>query len=129
MKTLFVVCPRNVNRHAGEIYDAILEVSDQPTTEDIQDWANRIRDSIRGLWEEQVGGIKDDPDKTLVTKEPIGVVVTLDAANPYHAVLANLQIIMKAEEGTVVELPYAKPKEAPRDPETLDMLKRLGENV
>ena len=119
MKTLFVVCPMNVNRHVGEDYDAIIEVENQPTTESIQDWANRIKDSIRSLWAEQVKEGTSD----------MRVVVSLDAASPYHAVLANFQIIMKVEEGVIVDLPYARPKETPRDPETVDMLKRLGENV
>ena len=117
MRTLFVVCSRNINSHAGEEYDTILEVPDQPTKVDFQDWANRIKQSIRTLWHDQKG--ENDPK----------VVVNLAAANPYHAILKDLQIIMKDEEGVVLELPYDKPRDIPMDAETVEMLRRLGERV
>lgn len=118
MKTLFVVCSAKVNKHVGEDYDEILEVENQPTTETIQDWANRMKDSIRSLWHAQVG------EGTSNMK----VVVTLDAATPYNAILLNLQIIMKAEEGIIVELPYYKPPEV-EDTEAKELLSKLDGKV
>jgi len=116
MQTLFVVSSAKVNRHVGEDYDEILEVENQPTTETIQDWANRIKDSIRSLWHAQVDG--DDRK----------VVVTLDAVTPYNAILLNLQIIMKAEEGIVIELPYWIPPEV-KDAEARELLVKMDGKV
>ena len=118
MKTMFVVSSSNVNKHVGEDYDAIIEVENQPTWPGIQDWANKIKDGIRGLWHQQV---KEGTSN-------MKVVVSLDAVNAYHQILANCQIIMKAEEGIIIELPYAKPVEV-KDWETLDLLRKLGEKV
>ena len=121
MKTMLVVAEKSVNKHVGEEYDVILEVESQPTTATIQDWASRMKDGIRALWHEQAGdaGAK--------------VVVTLDAASPFHAVLLNLRVIMKAEEGVVVELPYMTPEMEARvegdvieDREAQELLKKLG---
>ena len=100
MKTLFVVSERRVNAHVGEEYDEIIEVEHQPTTETIQDRANQVKDRIRALWHEQVKDGASD----------MRVCVHLDAASPFNAMLLNLRIIMKVEEGIVVDLPYL-PKE------------------
>lgn len=100
MKTLFVVADKRVNAHVGESYDALVEVEWQPTTETIQVGADRIKDQIRALWHEQLKAGEKEPK----------VSVNLDAASPYNAMLLNLRIIMKAEEGIVIELPYL-PKE------------------
>jgi Sec-independent protein secretion pathway component TatC len=122
MKTLFVVSEKRVNEHVGEEYDDILEVEHQPTTETIQEWGNRVKDRIRALWHEQVKAGTSD----------MKVAVTLDAASPFNAMLLNLRIIMKAEEGIVVELPYLSQEMWDRvergvvsDPEAQDMLNRL----
>ena len=114
MKLLFVVSERLVNNHVGEEYDCILEVEHQPTVETIGEWANKIRNQIRFLWAEQ----KNDKDKR--------VVVNLDAASPFNAMLINLKIIMKAEEGIEIELAYLKDNTREiRDRETLEVLKKL----
>jgi len=117
MKTLFVCSDRKINTHVGEEYDFILEVPDQPTTENIADWAARIRTRIRSMWKEQEG----TPDAK--------VVCHLDGPTPYNAILNNLQIIMKAEENIVIELPYmANLDMTVKDPETIDLLKKLDAN-
>ena len=128
MKTMFVVSASNVNKHVGEEYDLILEVENQPTTATIQDWANRIKEGILSLWGAQVG--PNDPNRTAVNPK---VSVNLDAASPYHAVLLNLQVIMKAEGGVEIELPYMTAEMKARverdeieDREARELLKKLG---
>ena len=125
MKSLFIVSEKNVNKHVGEDYDDILEVEHQPTTETIQGWADQVKGRIRSLWHEQVGEGTSD----------MKVVVNLDAASPFNAMLVNLRIIMKAEEGIVVDLPYLPKAIRDRlesdfveDPETAEMLRRLDGN-
>lgn len=119
MKSLFVCSDKKINSHVGEEYDFILEVQDQPTTETILDWANRIRGRIRALWEEQV---KEGTSN-------MKVVCHLDGPTPYNAVLNNLQIIMKAEEGIIIELPYmAGVDMTVTDPETIELLNKLDGN-
>jgi hypothetical protein len=114
MKTLFVCAKRNVDRHDGEEYDDILEVEDQPTTETIQDWANRMMDHIRKLNVADAGSA----DR--------GVSVFLDAASPYNAMLINLQILMKANEGIRIELPYLKSTvPTTDDPEAVKVIEKL----
>jgi len=117
-KSLFVCVSKHINNHVGEEYDSILEVEDSPTTETIQDWANRIIGRIRKLWHEQGGTANPDAK----------VLCHLDGPTPYHAILVNLQIRMKADEGILVDLPYASPPEV-TDPETLELLKRLDKKV
>ena len=107
-----------MSKHVGENYDAIVEVENQPTWPGIQDWAGKIGEAIRGLWREQVSEGTSD----------MRVVVNLDAVNAYHQILANYQIIMKADEGIIVELPYFKPQEV-NDPETVELLRKLGDKV
>lgn len=118
-KTLFVCSERMINSHVGEEYDFIMEVPDQPTTESISDWANRIRGKIRTLWHEQVA------EGTSEMK----VVCYLVGPTPYNAILNNLQIIMKTEEGIIIELPYmAALKTEVTDSETVELLKKLDAN-
>ena len=122
MKTLFICSERLINNHVGEEYDSILEVPDQPTTEIIADLANRIRGRIRGLWMEQVKPA--DPNAVAVNPK---VVCYFDGPSPYAAILSNLQIIMKAEEGAVIELPWDKLQPV-TDPETVELLNKLEGN-
>ncbi len=115
MKTLFVVSSKKVEEHVGEEYDSILEVDDQPTTEVIQDLANRVRGRIRKLWMEQE---EDDPDRK--------VVVSLEAATPYNTMLIDLQLVMKEAEGVVVELPYLEDMDMEvHDTEAKKLLEKL----
>ncbi len=121
MKTMIVVASKNINAHAGEEYDVIVEVEDQPTTTTIQEWANRIRDTIRRLWMEGTG--KDDPEKD--SPDP-RVSVVLDAASPFNAMLINLQILMEKEENIVVELPYLESTvRETSDPEAKELIEKL----
>ena len=114
MKTMFICVESKVNDHVGEEYDYILEVEDVPTTENIQELGNRIRGRIRALWEEQ-----KDAEERLVT-------VNLHGPSPYNAMLINLKIIMKEEEGIELKLDY--PHEEVRtssDPETVEVMGKL----
>ena len=94
MKTMFVCSELKINDHVGEEYDDLLEVTDQPTTKNIDEYHNRIRGRIRKLWHEDEGS------------EDRQVDVYLDAASPYNAMLQNLRVIMKDAEGIEVGLPY-----------------------
>jgi hypothetical protein len=114
VKTLFVCSAKKIQSHVGEEYDSILEVEDQPTTNTIQDWANRIAGRIRTLWHEQA----DVPDPK--------VACHLDGPTPYHAILANLQIRMRVEEGIEIYLPYLQGVNTEvTDRETLELLEKL----
>jgi hypothetical protein len=116
-KSLFVCASCRINAHAGENYDEILEVETTPTTETIDRWGNAITQAIRKLHQQDRVAGGD------------GVVrAFLDGASPYNQILMNLQIILKAEDGIVVELPYL-PSDLFKveDPETKDILNRLGE--
>lgn len=124
MKTLFVCSDRLINKHVGEEYDFIMEVPDQPTTDNISDWANRIRGRIRTLWMEQVK--PEDPTAVVVNPK---VLCFFDGPSPYNAILSNLQILMKAEEKIDIELPYmANFRQTVTDPETLEVLQKLDAN-
>ena len=124
MKSLFVCSEEKVNNHVGEEYDFIMEVPDQPTTENIADWANRIRVRIRSLWMEQVK--PEDPNFVAMNPK---VLCFLDGPTPYNAILNNLQIIMKAEENIFIELPYmVNFRQTVIDPETLELLRKLDAN-
>ena len=113
MKTLFVVCSAKVNKHVGEDYDEILEVENQPTTETIQDWANRIKGCIRTLWHAQVQ--PGDPDAAAVnpkvvvhlesfggTKEPVGTIVEHLGKAGEHRVEMNAIVL---EHGFRMQFP------------------------
>ena len=118
MKSLFVCSANKINNHVGEEYDSILEVTDQPTQSNIDEYANRIRGRIRALWMEQ-----KDPNAAIENPK---VVCYLDAPTPYNGILHNYQIIMKDEEGIVIELPYmADLKIEVTDPEALAVLAKL----
>jgi len=113
MKSMFICVDSKVNEHVGEEYDYILEVEDSPTTENIQEIADRVRGRIRALWNEQ-----ESEDKE--------VSVNLHGPSPYNAMLINLKIIMKQDEDIEVSLVY--PHEELRtteDPETVEVLGKL----
>jgi hypothetical protein len=113
MKTFFICANSAVDNHVGEEYDSILEVEDQPTTETMQEWHNRIRGRIRKLWHE------DDGDDKYVE-------IYLDAASPYNALLIDLQIVMEKEEGIDIELAYTDTTvPTTLDSETLEILEKL----
>jgi hypothetical protein len=114
MKRMIVCAERFLIRHDGEEYDEILEVEDQPTTATIQSWAERVKGRIRKLNAADEGSA----DR--------GVSVTVDAASPFNAMLINLQIIMKAEEGIRIDLPNldATVPEV-TDPEALRRIEKL----
>lgn len=121
MKTFLVVSDRKIHDHMGEEWDDYIEVPDQPTTDVIQEWANRIRGRIRKLHAEEV---KEIEEKQL--DDVSGVEVHLDAASPFNAMLINLQIIMNQEEEIVVELPYlGEVSQEVTDPETLEVIGKL----
>lgn len=106
MKTLFVCDEKFLGEHVGEEYDDIIEVPHDPTTENIAEYANRIKGRIRKLWAED-----ENSDNRSVW-------VTLHGASPFNVMLINLRIIMGKEEGISIELPYLPPKELePRMPE------------
>ena len=125
MKTMFVCSELVINDHVGEEFDDILEVADQPTTENIDEYHNRIRGRIRKLWVDDEGADERRVD------------ISLDAASPYNAMLQNLRIIMKDAEGIEIGLPYlaagaadGRPwnedgQRTTEDPETLAELEKL----
>lgn len=114
MKTMFVVSERRVNEHVGEEYDVIVEVVHEPTTENIQLYANQITAGIKDLWNSQ----ENDPGRE--------VVVHLDAAGPFAAMLLNLQIILRNRDGIVISLPWDKPIEVDKlDAESKEVLHKL----
>ena len=117
MKTLFVCADRCRNNHAGEDYDAIQYVANQPEQSTIQPHADAIRKSIQELWDLQKGG-EIDPK----------VVCYLDGPSPYHLILKNLQIIMKSD-GVVIELPYEKPAPEITDRETVELLSGFNKSA
>ena len=114
MKTIFVVASSKVNKHAGEEYDTIVEVLDEPTTDNIQQCADEVMLGIQNLWKAQDG----EQDRK--------VVAYLDATSPFLAMLLNLQIIMKAQEGIVIDLPwYTPPDLQALDAESRAILEKL----
>lgn len=120
MKTFLVVSDRKIQDHMGEEWDDYIEVPHQPTTDVIQEWANRIRGRIRKLWNEDATSEDEPRDEG----DPQEVHVYLDAASPFNAMLINLQIIMKTEEDIVVELPYNEEQDI-TDSETLETIAKL----
>lgn len=116
MKTLFIVSERKVNDHVGEEYDYILEVDDQPTTETIQEIGDRIRTRIRSLWMEQTRPEEGEPEPNPA------VVCTVDAVTPYRAMLVDLQILLKDQEGIEIDLPGINPMPEVTDPEARHVL-------
>jgi len=120
MRTLFVCSERKINDHVGEYYDDIFEVPHQPTTTDIQDYAVEVRQRIRDLWKQDVEDKDRDGDSV--------VVVSLDAASPYNAMLIDYQIVMGKEEGVTVELPYLDTAtRTTSDVEAIELIRKLEE--
>jgi len=115
MKTMFICVEDKINEHVGEEYDYILEVDGAPTTENIQEIADRIRGRIRALWNEQEGD-----DRVVSLK--------LHGPSPYNAMLMNLKIIMKQEEGIELVLDYPHEEfRTTEDPETKEVIGKLEE--
>ena len=120
MKTMIVVASNRVNAHVGEEYDEIVEVVNEPTTENIQYHATVIMPKLEALWNQVL--IDDETNPTLEKK----IVVYLDAASPFAVMLMNLKIIM-ARRGMVIELPWEKPDAIEDlDAESRDVLNKLG---
>jgi hypothetical protein len=117
MKTLFIVSEKRVNQHAGETYDYILEVEDAPTTQNIQEIADRVRTRIQSLWMEGIG--HDDLNKTAVSPK---VVCTVDANPVFKAMLIDLQLILKETESIEIELPGVEAIPEITDPEARQRL-------
>jgi small-conductance mechanosensitive channel len=114
MKSMIVVSESSINKHVGEEYDIIVEVPYEPTTENIQACAEKVLRGIKELWNDQEG---------LVDRK---IVVHLDAATPFGVMLENLQIILKAESGTIIDLPWCKPTDvADLDSESKTVLNKL----
>ena len=117
MRTIFVVASGNVNRHAGEEYDTIIEVPDEPTVDTIQTHAEQVMAGIKALWKQQVDNPQIGGNK---------VVAYLDAASPFLAMLLNLQIILKAQEGIDIDMPwYTPPDLQALDSESKAILEKL----
>lgn len=120
MKSVFVVSEKLVNNHVGEEYDVIVEVAHEPTTDNIQTYAEQVMAGIRALWKQDQSETKEG--------DPCKVVVHLDAAGPFAAMLVNLQIILKAQEGIVVDLPWDKPPAVEElDAESKEVLRKLDQ--
>lgn len=135
MKTMFICASSNIEYHVGEEYDEIIEVNDEVISErgedgygadltPIREWHNRIRNRIRKAWNEDAtpeGATREEGDEQEVH-------IWLDAASPFNAMLIDLQIIMKAEEGIIIKLPYLGEGGTVRtttDPEALELLNKL----
>lgn len=119
MKSMFVVADDKVNNHVGEEYDTIIEVPNEPTTENIQPAAETVMAKIKELWVQEVATPYSNADDRMV-------VVHMDAAGPFAAMLVNLQIILKAQEGIVIDLPWDKPPALEGlDAESRDLLRKL----
>ena len=120
MKSMIVVSESSINQHVGEEYDIVVEVPYEPTTENIQACAEKVRRGIKELWAQEVGR---DQDKASDNPK---IVVHLDAATPFGVMLENLQIILKAESGTIIDLPWCKPTDFDSlDSESRDVLSKL----
>jgi Ni,Fe-hydrogenase III small subunit len=116
MKSMIVVSESSINQHVGEEYDIIVEVPYEPTTENIQACADKVMRGIKELWAQEVA------DKVPAPK----IVVHLDAATPFGVVLENLQIILKAESGIIIDLPWCKPTDVEAlDSESREVLSKL----
>jgi hypothetical protein len=119
MKTFLIYSEKKINNHVGEYYDEIFEVPHTPTTSSIESDAVQIRILIKKLWDLDTADPNRDGD--------IGVVVYLDAASPYVAMLIDYQIVMEKEQGIKIHLPHIKePILTPNDPEALELLRKLN---
>jgi hypothetical protein len=122
MKTLLVVSSKAIDRHAGETYDDYIEVENQPSTENIDEWSNRIGSRIRNLWDKDCkDALEADGDYEKC------VSVFLDGAVPYNVVLQNFRIFMKEGEGIDVRLPYLD-DEKDKVVLTKELKEKLGED-
>jgi len=114
MRTMIVLAGNKFNDHVGEDYDIITEVANIPTTENIQEYADEVMRGIRELWKQQDGDAHGS------------VMIYLDAASPFAAMLINLQVIMKAQEKIEITLPWDKPIDIDGlDKESKEILKTL----
>lgn len=115
MKTLFVCASGAIERHVGEEYDDIVEVSDEPTTADIDRWAGIISGRVRRLWAEDASSADH------------AVQIHLDGPGPYNVVLQNLRIILGQQDSMALRLAYLPENdERTCDAETSKVLARLG---
>jgi len=135
MKTFLIVAKRNWDDHVGEEYDSIMEVDNEVISErgedgygshltPISEWHDRIRGRIRKLWNEDATPEDEPRDED----NPQVVEIYLNAASPFNAMLIDLQIVMKKEEGIIVELPYLGDSDGvptTTDSETLELFKKL----
>ena len=92
MKTFFLCAECKICDHQGEEYDDYVMVDDSPTTDVMSAWADRIRNRIRRLWMED-------------TELQKGVSVTLDAHMAFYAMLVDLQVILREDEGILIDFP------------------------
>ena len=60
-RTLFIVALSKVAEHENEEYDFIIQVPDEPTTENIGEFADRFRQRIRELNEDQLAEEEESP--------------------------------------------------------------------
>jgi hypothetical protein len=93
MKTLFVCDTKLLNKHVGEDYDNYVVVPHNPSAENIKEWADRIKQFVRELWASD-----SDVDNRKV-------VITLDAAGPFHVMVFNIKTIMLEDEKIVIDTP------------------------
>jgi len=118
MKTIFICSERNINDHVGEYYDSIVEVPSQPTVQEIEPIAKKVRQEIRELWKQDVQDEERDG-------EPV-IHAYLDAASPFNAMLIDYQIVMEKEENIKLELPYLDTTvRTTDDREALQILEKL----
>ena len=119
MKSMFVVSEAFNNQHIGEEYDVIVEVVNEPTTENIQVYADQVMAKIKELWEMEINTPYSDVSERKV-------VIHLHAAPPFAAMLVNLQIILKAQSGIIIDLPWEKAPDVQQlDAESREVLRKL----
>ena len=129
MKTMFICSEYLLDDHEGEEYDEIVVVPHQPVYAssnggasygyapqdgDIETYAKKIRQLIYDLWESD--SASDDHR----------IIVYLDAASPFHAMLVDYQTVMYNQDGVVIQLGYGQETEHDTsDPEAKEQLNRL----
>ena len=118
MKTVMILSEDRVNKHVGETYDEVIEVVREPTTDNLEFYIRRIESVVRSLWDEDVASVPK-------TEQP-RVVAFLDAASPFAAILIDLSVILKEQNGIVVELPWYEPDDiSGLDQESRELLENL----
>jgi len=85
MKSILITDAVGRERHVGEEFDDFLQIDGVPDAESIDLWADRIRQHIRKLWNEDASTNKE-------------VTVVLDAPIHYRIVVDHLQTTMLREE-------------------------------